>query len=587
MPSSDKTYTLYKRLLGYAFRYKAYLLISVLGFILFATMEAFLVRTVEFFIDYLEKKPNESLSFIPTTITQSIFFVPLLVLILSFIRGLGSFLGNFFMGRVGLSVVNTLRKDVFNHMMHLPQSYFDNKNSGENVSLIIYNVEQVTGSVTNAVKTLLRDGFSLLGFLGLMLYYSWQLTLVFLVTTPILAGLIYLASRYFRHVSRRIQKTVGSVTHIATESLQGIKLVKSYNGEAFEKARFARAADENFKYGLKFERVRALQTPILHCVIASALAVIFLLVSLFWDGSSAAAIAYISAAGLISKPFRQLSSLNATIQKGMAAAETIFSTLDHETETDTGQYALTQTQGEIRFNHVHFNYSPSVNALNNVSFTIKPGETVAFVGRSGSGKTTIANLLLRFYTPSSGSITLDGIPLNDITLKSLRNTIGFVNQQTVLFNESIRDNIAYGAEVLNEDRLIHAAKNASAYEFIQNLPQAFNSQVGESGDRLSGGQRQRLAIARAVYKDSPILLLDEATSALDNESEKAIQEALETLSQHRTTLIIAHRLSTIQKADKIIVLDDGQLVEIGSHDDLLSKNGHYANLYQTQFSKGE
>lgn len=584
--NSPKSSRLYRRLLSYALNYKIFFVVSILGFALFAGMEAVLAMMLEFFINTLEDKPTDKFNFLPAAVTTSIFFVPVAVVILSALRGIGTFLGNFYMGRLGLGVVNDLRKQVFAHMIYLPQSFYDKKNSGELVSLIIYNIEQVTGSVTNAVRTLIRDGFSLIAYLILLFYYNWKLTLVFFAVAPILASLIYIASKYFRRVSRKIQTAFGKVTHIATESFQGIKLVKSYGGEHYEKKRFNQAADENLQFSTKFERVNALQTPILHVVIATSLGVLFFLVLLFWEGTAAAAVVYVSVAGLIAKPFRQLSQVNSIIQRGLAAAETIFTTLDYPSEPDQGNSELRNVKGRITFDGVSFAYNGSeseVAALDNVSFTVEPGSTVALVGGSGSGKTTIANLLLRFYDPAAGVIAIDGTPIQSLSLANLRSHIALVNQQTILFNDNVTANIAYGEESsIDTDKVSAAAQNAYAKHFIEGMSDGFDTLIGEDGARLSGGQRQRIAIARALYKDAPILILDEATSALDNESEKQIQTALEKLKRNRTTLVIAHRLSTIENADKIIVLDKGKVVETGTHNELLNKGGYYASLHNAQ-----
>lgn len=571
---------LYRRLLRYAFHYYGFFIISIIGFALFAFMQAQLVLLMEDFLEALKTKSREQM-----------IAVPLTVVTYSVLRGIGHYLGAFYIARVGLGVVNDLRKQLFAHIVYLPCGYYDRYNSGELVSLIIYNIQQVTGSVTNAIKILLRDGFTLIAFLGTLFFLNWRLTLVAIVAAPILAGLVYLASRYFRRASRRIQKTMGMISHVANETFQGFRLVKSFGGQKHEIKRFSQASDKNTAYATKFERAAAAQTPILHIVIAIDLAVILFLVIYFWEGSTGSAVAYVSAAGLIAKPFRQLSTLNTIIQKGLAAAETIFATLDEQQELDCGSKTLSKVKGLIEFKNVSYSYTESKQALNHINFTIQPGETVALVGRSGSGKTTIANMLLRFYDPQSGIITLDGTPIQEFTLESLRAQVALVNQQTVLFNDSVLANIAYGYDdnQLQSEQIkgsaITAAENAYAKHFIEEMSEGFDTLVGEDGTRMSGGQRQRLAVARALFKDAPILVLDEATSALDNESEKQIQLALEKLKKNRTTLVIAHRLSTIENADKILVLDQGQIVEAGNHTELLAKQGYYASLHAQDFEE--
>lgn len=575
---------LYRRLLSYAFKYKLFLALSIVGFALFAGMEAALVSTLEYFIDRLEGRESKPLFNLSSEITSSLIFVPIAVVVLSVIRGIGSFLGNYFMSRVGLNVVNTLRKSVFEKLLYLPQDFYDQRNSGELVSLIVYNVEQVTGSVTNAIKILLRDGFSVIFFLSYMLYINWKLTLIFFAIAPILGGIIFLASNYFRKTSRKIQGSVGLITHISTEAFQGIKLVRSYLGETYENARFTKSADKNLQLSTKYERVKAIQTPVLHIVIAIALAFIFYLVMKIWVGNSADAVVYVTLAGMVAKPFRQLATINSVIQKGMAAAETIFFAIDSKPEVDTGKTELNKTKGKIEFENVSFTYPDGKTALTNLSLTINPGETVALVGSSGSGKTTIASLLLRFYNVTNGCIKIDGTPLDEITLESLRSNIALVNQQTILFNDSVRANIAYGKKLANlsDQDIETAAEDAYAKHFIDDLKDGFDTEIGEDGALLSGGQRQRLAIARGLLKNAGILILDEATSALDNESEKQIQSALDKLKAGRTTLVIAHRLTTIENADRIVVLNEGSIVEQGDHATLVSKGGSYADLLNSQ-----
>lgn len=567
---------LYRRLLGYAARYRKFFVISVIGFVIFSAMEAAMAKLMEYFVRGLETRD-----------TQLMVMVPVAVVLARILHGVGYYFGNFYISKVGLGVVNDLRKELFTSLVYLPNRFYDGRTSGELVSLLIYNIQQVTGSVTNAVKVAMRDGFSVIALLGFMFYMNWLLTLCFLLIAPVLVGLVALASRYFRGLSRRMQVSMGGITHIANEALQGFRLVRSFLGQRYEAERFSRASDENTALATKYERVAALQGPAFHVVIAIDLAIMLFLVMWLWQDDVGSAVAYLTAATMIAKPLRSLSSINETIQKGLAAAETIFEVIDLPPEPDQGQQELTVDQGRIELRNACFRYNAEAIGLQDVNLVVEPGQTVALVGRSGSGKSTLANLLMRFYELDSGSILIDGQDITQVTLQSLRQQIALVNQQTVLFNDSVARNIAYGlsGENATADEIQRAARHAHALEFIERLPLGFDTQVGEDGARLSGGQKQRLAVARALLKDAPILVLDEATSALDNESEKAIQAALETLQQGRTTLVIAHRLSTIESADKIVVMDSGRIVECGSHRELLALQGQYASLHAAQFAE--
>ncbi len=568
------SWPLYQRLFAYTKPYRPFMLLCFIGFIIMAAMEVVMAQMMEYFVDGLTTRDK-----------QLIVLIPVAVVVARIIHGVGTFCGNYFISRVGLGVVNDMRKALFAHLVALPCSFYDARNSGELVSLVIYNIAQVTGSVTQAVKIVLRDGFTVIGLLAYMLYVEWKLTLVFLIMAPMLAGLVSIASRYFRRVSRSMQVTMGDISHVTNEALQGYKLVKSYNGQTYECERFNKASNENTRLSTKYERISALQGPIYHTVIAANLALILFLILLFWQDSPGAALAYITAAGMIAKPIRQLSSVNEVIQKGLAASESIFAVLDMEKEQPTGsaQKALRVSQGRIDFSHVNFSYGEKP-ALNDFTLSIMPGQTVALVGQSGSGKSTLISLLLRFYEPQSGQILIDGHAIDAVTLQSLRAQVAFVNQQTTLFNDTITANVVYGSESAVDTTLLNqAAVNANAMDFIEAQALKFDTLIGEAGDRLSGGQRQRLAIARALYKDAPILVLDEATSALDNESEQLIQEALDTLQKGRTTIVVAHRLSTIEKADVIVAMQDGNIVETGNHQSLLAQQGYYASLHAKQF----
>lgn len=581
--SASPSASLYWRLLSYAFRYKLFFIFSVIGFVLYASAQALLVVTIELFVNQLEGKATEWVDFLPESLVNSVLLLPIIVIIVSIARGLGNFMGNYNISLVGLHVVNTLRKEVFSHLLYLPQIVFDKSSSGEQISLVIYNIEQVSASVTRAVKTVFEEGFTLIALFIFLLWKNWLLTLVFFAVAPIMSLLVFVAARYFRRVSKKIQQSVGKISQVTSEAVRSISIVKSYTAEKHEISRFEQAADDNLSFSQKFERVKAIQTPILHTVIAISLAVIFLIVLLIWPtGEAGSAVAYVTAAAALGKPIKQLSTVNSIIQRGLAAAESIFEAIDANEEEDHGTKKLRSVRGEISIKNASFYYEQEKPALSNINLDIQAGQTVALVGQSGSGKTTLANIIMRFYELDEGEVFIDDIPLNDISLRSLRDNISLVSQHAVVFDTSIEANVGYGSENIDREKVIHALKNANAYDFVMELEQGLETNVGESGSLLSGGQRQRIAIARALYKDAKILILDEATSALDNQSEKLIQSALDTLMKNRTTIVIAHRLSTIQNADKIVVLDQGEIVESGTHKELLAKSGAYSALYHSQ-----
>lgn len=568
---------IYRRLLTYSALYWHYFLISLLGFAAYAATQSALAHTMKYFVDGLQSKDAELL-----------FLIPMAVVAISVVRGVGFFCGNYFMARVSLGLVNDLRKQMFDHMLMLPSFFHDQRNSGELVSMITYNVNQVTSAATNAVKVLFREGLTVIALMAYLLYQNWQLTLVFLLVTPVLAGLILYTSKIFRRMSEKMQASMGQVTHISNEAIQGYRIVRSYGGEHYEQERFHGASDKNTRQGLKFSLISSVQTPVFTFLLSLAIAALmFLVLYMSSDATAGDMVAYVIAAGTLAKPVRQLSEVNSTIQRGIAAAESIFILLDEHAEVDTGSTVVDRISGRIDLRDVSFEYESGKPVLHNINLIIEPGETIALVGRSGSGKSTLANLLLRFYEVSSGEILFDDIELRDFDIDCLRRQIALVNQQVVLFNDTIANNIAYGqlAEV-DEAAIVQAAQRANAMEFIETLPEGLQTIVGEDGTRLSGGQRQRISIARALLKDAPILVLDEATSALDTESERNIQDALEAVMVGRTTLVIAHRLSTIEKADRIIVMDHGQIVEQGSHNVLLKLGGHYARLHALQFEDG-
>ncbi len=562
----------YKRLLKYLTSYKIPFVISIAGFLVYSLTQASFGYIIEQFIKALRMPEGTSL-----------LYVPVLVVVLAFARGASFFVANFAMSKVSLGITNDLRMQVFEKMLFLPSQYYDSRNSAELVSLITFNINQVSNSATNAVKTVFREGFTVLALLVYLFYQNWQLTAIFLLVAPFMAGIVALASRRFRKLSKRIQDSMGSLAHITNESVNGYRLVRGYGGEDYERDRFNHASERNTKQGIRFNLVHSAQTPVLQFILAVALAAVMLLV-LSIEGSPEEHVAYIVMAGLLARPIRALTQVNGQIQKGVAAAQSVFDVIDSPSEEDRGQHSVARAEGDVTINGLSFRYdAEGSEVLRNINLHIAKGKTVALVGRSGSGKTTLAALINRFYEPSQGSITLDGVALSEYKQSNLRQQIALVSQNITLFNCTVAENIAYGhlADASMDD-IRAAAKSAHALEFIEQLPEGFNTIIGEDGTRLSGGQRQRLAIARALLKDAPVLILDEATSALDTESERNIQAALTELMKNRTTIVIAHRLSTIENADTIVVMDNGEVIEQGSHQSLLAANGLYAGLHSSQ-----
>ena len=567
-----------KRLFSYTFRFKFSFLLSIFGFILFASADIAAVEWIRRIIEYINSNQDD--------------FSIYLVLALIFIaigRGAGFFIGNYFMSRVGFGIVHDLRSELFSKLINLPKNFFDQNQSGQLINRITFTTTQVSGAASNAIKTLVREGFLLVGLLVYMLTLNWKLTLLLLITTPFIALIVYVAGRRLRKLAKTIQTAMGDVTHLASEAVDGNLEIKSFNAAKYEKDRFFAANASNKNQNLKLEATSNLATPIIQLLVSISLSIVayFALGSqLGIELSAEDFVAFITAAGLMAKPIRQLSNINAVIQKGLAAAVEIFDQLDAKEEDDSGELDSTII-GNIEFTDVNFSYDSKEPVLNNLNFKISHNETVAIVGKSGSGKSTVANLISRFYSDYSGKISIDGISIQDYQLSHLRQSISIVNQSPTLFNDTIEKNIAYGESDIDQAKLKEAAEISGCSEFISRLPEGFKSEIGDDGVLLSGGQRQRIAIARAFYKDSPIIILDEATSALDNESELIVQEAIERLINNRTTIVIAHRLSTIENADKILVLDNGSLSESGTHDELLDQDGIYKSLYQNKFNDSE
>jgi subfamily B ATP-binding cassette protein MsbA len=547
----------------------------VLGFAINAATEIWIAKLLQYITDAINQNDQAK---------QNLF--PLLIIGLFFVRGVGSFLGNYYSALVSRNLVYELRVEVFNKLLRLPSSFYLANPAGTISSKLIFDVEQVTAASTDSMKTVLRDGLTVVALIGFLLYSNWRLTLILFLVLPPILWLIRIASKRYLKLSKGIQQTMGDVSHITNEVIGGYQVVKNYGGQAYESKRFDKTSKKNLRQGMKVVVTNSINTPAVQLLMAMAMSVVVWLAlrpQVINNISAGEFISYIAAAGLLSKPVRSLTDVNQKLQKGIAAGESIFALIDEPEEQDTGTLNP-KLSGALQLDKVGLVYPDSTVALQDFSLDIKAGETVALVGRSGAGKSSLVNLLTRTLATSSGQITMDGMPIEEITLESLRSQIAMVNQQVVLFNTSVFENIAYGSlATKSQAEVERAAKDAFAHEFIMKMPQGYQSQIGAEGLQLSGGQRQRLSIARALLKDAPILILDEATSALDNESEYYIQQALDNVMKDRTTLVIAHRLTTIESADRIAVMDGGRIVEIGTHDSLLQQQGYYAQMYERDF----
>ena len=572
------SWTLYRRLLGYVKPYWKWFIAAIVGYAIYAASSTALAEMMKRLINGIQN-PDADFR----------LFLPLFVIGMFAARGVGTFLGTYCMSNVARNVVHDLRCEVFNHMLHLSGKFFDSHSSGHLISRVTYHVEQVTGAATKAITILLREGLFVIGLLSYLLWTNWLLTLVFLTVTPLIGWVVSVASKRFRKLSRRIQTSMGDVTHVASEALTGYRVVRTHGAEEYEKRRFAKASNYNREQSMKEALTKATSTPIIQLLIAVALAGLVWLAmapELMANMTAGEFVAFITAASMMAKPVKQLTEINGEIQKGLAASQELFGLLEVPCEKDEGTRVPDGLKGRVTFEGVRFSYGDDQpEVLKGIDLNVEPGEMIAIVGRSGSGKSTLVGLLPRFYHPTAGRVSIDGVDIDEYRLSPLRQQIALVSQQVTLFNATIADNIAYGVPGASRERIEAAARSAYASEFIERLPNGFDTVIGDNGVMLSGGQRQRLAIARAIFKDAPILVLDEATSALDTESERYIQKALEEVCRGRTTFVIAHRLSTIERADRILVMEQGHIVESGTHASLLEREGAYAALYQLQFQE--
>jgi len=598
----------YLRLLSYLKRYWGIFLLSVIGLMLFSSMEIAFVDLFGYTVNTINalsgddattsaQALNVDTGFTANlaswiggedAISESRWIIPLLMFCIAVVRGVGFFVGGYFMTYVAQILVFNLRTEVFNKYTRLPSSYFDASMSGHLVTRMTFHVSQVTNAATNSLKTIIREGALVIGLISYLFYINWRLAAIFVIVLPAIGFVVTVVSKRFRLLSQRIQSSVGDVTHITQEVVNGYREMHLFGGVEYEQQRMRDVTKYNRRQHMKMAVAEGISSPIIQMLVAMSLSLLMWLALdpvVLANMSGGEFVKFLGSAALLAKPIRQLSEVNRKIQRGVAAANTLFATLDEMEEPDHGTVERSEVEGLIEFNGVSFAYSAEVgNVINGIDLKVAAGETIALVGRSGSGKTTLVNLIPRFYSYSEGQILLDGLDINDYKLENLRSHIALVSQKVTLFNDTVYNNIAYGAlaKCLPEE-VRAAAKAAHALEFIEKLPKGFETPIGDEGVMLSGGQRQRLAIARALLKNAPILILDEATSALDTESERHIQEALEEVMKGRTTFVIAHRLSTIENADRILVMDQGQIVEQGSHDQLLALNGRYSRLHSKQF----
>lgn len=517
-------------------------------------------------------------------------WMPFVVIGLMIVRGISGFISSYCVSWVAGKVVMNMRRRLFSHMMGMPVSFFDQQSTGTLLSRITYDSEQVASSSSDALITVVREGASIIALFCMMFYYSWQLSLILIVIAPVVSIAIRMVSKRFRNISKNMQNTMGTLTTSAEQMLKGHKEVLIFGGQEVESKRFDKTSNWMRQQNMKMVAASSVSDPIIQLIASFALAFVLYAASIpsVMDTLSAGTITVVFSSMIaLMRPLKSLTNVNAKFQRGMAACQTLFAILDLEQEKDTGKLEVKRAKGDVEFRDVTFSYNnKGAPALKNVSFKIPANKTVALVGRSGSGKSTIANLLTRFYDIQEGEILLDGHDLREYTLSSLRNQVGLVSQNVHLFNDTIANNIAYARnEVYTREQIEEAARMAYAMDFIEKMDNGLDTVIGENGVLLSGGQRQRIAIARALLRDSPVLILDEATSALDTESERAIQSALDELQKNRTSLVIAHRLSTIEKADEIIVVEDGYIAERGDHATLLAKNGAYAQLHRLQFGQ--
>lgn len=569
-------WAIYVRLLKYLKGLILPFLISVIGFLMFAASQPMMAKLMEVIVDALQSGSSEDR-----------YILPAVAIVIFVIRGFSSFLGEYFNAYVGESVVRNIKLELFKHLTVLPATFYDSQTQGVILHRLNSGVKKVKASVTNALKILIRDGLTVIALLSYVFYLNWKMSLIFLFVTPVLAVLVSYTAKKFRKITRKNEGALGKALQISKEMVGNYGVVRGFGAENYEVKRYQKMLDKSYRADLKIKKISAIFSPLSQIIVSVAVAgIVFMILDpdILAKHSAGELVGYLTAIGLIPKPLRQLSGISVVIQKGIVGGELIFELLDEPAEADNGTLNLEKIEGGLAVKNLNFSYPTGhEEILKDISFTVNEGEMVALVGPSGSGKSTLVSLLCRQYPIKDKCVFLSGEDINDYQLSNLRKHISVVNQNISLFDDTVRNNIAYG-EAYTDDEIFTALKHAHAYDFISALPAGLDTMVGDNGFKLSGGQRQRLSIARAFLKNSPLLIFDEATSSLDNQSEAIVTKAIEQLARSRTTIVIAHRLSTIQKADRLLVLKDGNIIESGTHNELLSKGGYYSELFKSEFS---